>query len=30
MGSRVKPSPESKFYDDPLGLIGEITAGILG
>lgn len=30
MGSRVKPSPESKFYDDPLALIQEITDDILG
>ena len=30
MGSRVKPSPESKFYDDPLSLIEEITEDILG
>ena len=30
MGSRVKPSPESKFYDDPLALIEEITDDILG
>ncbi|HCX90245.1 MAG: AAA family ATPase [Deltaproteobacteria bacterium CG12_big_fil_rev_8_21_14_0_65_43_10] len=30
MGSRIKPSPESKFYDDPLGLIQEISEGILG
>ena len=30
MGSRVKPSPESKFYDDPLTLIEEITEDVLG
>ena len=30
MGSRVKPSPESKFYDDALGLIQEISESILG
>jgi len=30
MGSRIKPSPESKYYDDPLGLIGEMTEGVLG
>ena len=30
MGSRVKPSPESKFYDDALGLIEEISESILG
>ena len=30
MGSRVKPSPESKFYDDPLSLIEEITEDVLG
>ncbi|MDY6853624.1 MAG: AAA family ATPase [Thermodesulfobacteriota bacterium] len=30
MGSRIKPSPESKYYDDPLGLIAEMTEGVLG
>ncbi|MDY6966550.1 MAG: AAA family ATPase [Halobacteriota archaeon] len=30
MGSRIKPSPESKYYDDPLGLIEEIAEDILG
>jgi len=29
MGSRIKPSPESKFYDDPLGLIEEISEDVL-
>ena len=30
MGSRIKPSPESKYYDDALGLIAEMTEGVLG
>ncbi len=30
MGSRIKPSPESKFYDDPLGLVEEISVDVLG
>lgn len=30
MGSRIKPSPESKFYDDPLALIEEISKEVLG
>ena len=30
MGSRIKPSPESKHYDNPMGLVAEITADILG
>jgi Mg-chelatase subunit ChlI len=30
MGSRIKPSPESKFYDDPLEFISEMANGILG
>lgn len=30
MGSRIKPSPESKFYDDPLGLVEEISEDVLG
>jgi Mg-chelatase subunit ChlI len=30
MGSRIKPSPESKYYDDPLGLIDEIAEDVLG
>jgi len=29
IGSRIKPSPESKYYDDPFGLIGEMTSDIL-
>ncbi|RLC94405.1 MAG: MoxR family ATPase [Chloroflexi bacterium] len=29
LGSRVKPSPESRFYDDPFGLIHEIMAAVL-
>ena len=30
MGSRIKPSPESKFYDDPLTLIDAMLDGMLG
>lgn len=30
MGSRVKPSPESKYYDDTFKLIEEIVEGTLG
>jgi len=30
MGSRVKPSPESKYYDNPLDLIEEMAKKILG
>ena len=29
LGSRIKPSPESKFYDDPFGFIEELLADIL-
>jgi Mg-chelatase subunit ChlI len=29
LGSRIKPSPESKFYDDPLTLINELVENIL-
>ena len=29
MGSRIKPSPESKFYEDPLGLIDELARKVL-
>ncbi|MBL7119726.1 MAG: AAA family ATPase [Dehalococcoidia bacterium] len=29
LGSRIKPSPESKFYDDPFNLIDELVAGVL-
>ena len=29
LGSRVKPSPESKYYDDPFGFIEELTAKVL-
>jgi magnesium chelatase subunit I len=29
LGSRIKPSPESRFYDDPFGLIDEIMADVL-
>jgi len=30
LGARIKPSPESKFYDDPLGLIDELAKDICG
>ena len=30
LGARIKPSPESKFYDDPLGLIDKIVEDVLG
>ena len=30
MASRIKTSPESKFYDDPFGLIDELVGGVLG
>jgi len=30
LGSRIKPSPDSKFYDDPFGLITELTERVLG
>lgn len=30
LGSRIKPSPESKFYDDPFNLISELVQGVLG
>jgi len=30
MASRIKASPESKFYDDPFGLIGELVKSVLG
>ncbi len=30
MGSRIKPSPESKFYEDPFGFIEELILAILG
>lgn len=29
LGSRIKPAPESKFYDDPLNLINELVEGVL-
>ena len=29
LGTRIKPSPESKFYDDPFSFIDELTADIL-
>ncbi len=29
LGSRIKPSPESKFYDDPTGLIGELVESVM-
>jgi len=29
MGSRIKPSPESKFYDDPFKLISELVEDVL-
>jgi Mg-chelatase subunit ChlI len=29
LGSRIKPSPESKFYDDPLTLINELVENVL-
>ena len=29
LGSRIKPSPESKFYDDQFGFIEELTTDIL-
>jgi hypothetical protein len=30
VGGRIKPSPESKFYDEPFALIDEIAGEILG
>jgi magnesium chelatase subunit I len=30
LGSRIKPSPESKFYDDPFNLINELVESVLG
>lgn len=30
LGSRIKPSPESKFYDDTLTLINELAENVLG
>ena len=30
LGSRIKPSPESKYYDDPFGLIGDLVEDVLG
>jgi MoxR-like ATPase len=30
MGGRIKPSPESKFYEEPSALIDEIVANVLG
>ncbi len=29
LGSRIKPSPESKFYDDPFKLIEELVSNVL-
>lgn len=29
LGTRIKPSPESKFYDDPFHLIDELVEGVL-
>lgn len=29
LGSRIKPSPESKFYDDPMNLINELVNSVL-
>jgi Mg-chelatase subunit ChlI len=29
LGSRVKPSPESRFYDDPFGFVEELTEKVL-
>jgi len=29
LGSRIKPSPESKYYDDPTGLIGELVESVM-
>lgn len=29
LGSRIKPSPESRYYDDSLGLIDEMVKGVL-
>jgi magnesium chelatase subunit I len=29
LGSRIKPSPESKFYDDPFDLIDELVKSVL-
>lgn len=29
LGSRIKPAPESKFYDDPFNLIDELVQGVL-
>lgn len=29
LGSRIKPSPESKFYDDPVGLINELVGSVM-
>jgi len=30
MGGRIKPSPESKFYEDPFALIDELVGDVLG
>ena len=30
VGGRIKPSPESKFYDEPFALIDEIAGDVLG
>ena len=30
VGGRIKPSPESKFYDEPFVLIDEIAGDVLG
>jgi hypothetical protein len=30
MGGRIKPSPESKFYEEPFALIDEIVSDVLG
>jgi magnesium chelatase subunit I len=30
MGSRIKPSPESKFYEEPFDMIEELVANVLG
>jgi len=29
LGSRIKPSPESKYYDDPFSLIGDLVEDVL-
>ncbi len=29
LGSRIKPSPESRFYDEPFDLIDELVQGVL-